>query len=104
MTCYAEGEGYVLGERSIALRLRPIDDPIVHLFLRRPERGKLGINDNVAGFEAVLAAFQMSLPDVVDDIDMVERADDRLKLRSFSASPGGSSATPSNVTVSAQAL
>ena len=64
------------------------------------------MDDDVARPEAVLVAFQVRLPDEVDDIDMVERAHDCLKegLALLFGLARGSFATPSNVTLSAQAL
>ena len=101
-----ESEGHLFGERSIALYPRAIDNPAVYPLLCSPEYSKLGMNDDVARPEAVLVAFQVRLPDKIDDIDMVERAHDCLKegLALLFGLARGSFATPSNVTLSAQAL
>jgi hypothetical protein len=88
-----EGEGHGSGEARLALRLGPIDDRVVRLLLCRPKRSEPRMHDDIARLEAVVATLEMRLPDEIDDIDVVQRADDSLEQRSLSASPGGNSAT-----------
>jgi len=52
---------------------------IVHFLLRRPERRQLRMRQDTARLETVLAAFEMRLPDQVDDIGVIERADNGLE-------------------------
>src|SRR5262249_17664577 len=76
-----EREGHVLVKRRLALRRSPIDEPIIYLLLRRPERRQFRMQQNVARLKPVLAAFEMRLPDQVDDIAVVERTNNGLEER-----------------------
>jgi hypothetical protein len=76
-----EFERHGFREARLALRLRPIDDPVIQLLLGGSKRGELRMHGNVTRPETVLAPFKMGLPDQIDDIDVVECANNGLEQR-----------------------
>jgi hypothetical protein len=63
------------------LRCAPRKQPVVRAPLRCRERLELRVRHDIARRESVLASLEVSLPDEIDDIAVVERADDAVEER-----------------------
>jgi len=69
----SEPQGFV--QRGIGLPCAPVAVPAIHVLLRQAQHRQFRVHQVMGGLEAVPSAFEVSLPDTVHHIDVIERAD-----------------------------